>query len=517
MKKFLFILLIFIPNLCAVSDYTVLGLGAEIIGFQPEDILGEITINANNINYNSQVILTNADNIVYNSQTILTNRDNIGYNSQAILSLSDSIYIEYLDRVFGSFGGNIVLDHSLDKRASISNVVAETLHLTMTNEAKVRFDSGSTSLKVTDTIRVFGINNSILVSDTLTIDGNLILQPFSELIFEFDDFGEDPTIIFNTDFNLTLSPNTRLVFSGNGTVVFRDNFSLSLEGPSDNQKPKLVFTNSAFLTIAAPESGVVSSKMNITGQGIIIIDDGAEIRIDSARQLIIGGRGITGVPLDIDDIDIVIDRYGIIKAAEANAKITIHNMLGTLSFEQGAGLAIADGATIEINSLNGVSSPGVISDILFINDGHLNIDGTFILGENANDNTINWDSRRSFIEGTGLVQFANQTAFAGQPIGNNRNFARDTYAEVIVRELTNTVNGLLYSTVFWDRADKQYLRVKSSQFLDVLSSAVKIVELRGANSFTGQDIVVGEDATGIDGYTGTRRRFRIISPSGLRT
>ena len=97
--------------------------------------------------------------------------------------------------------------------------------------------------------------------------------------------------------------------------------------------------------------------MNITGQGIIIIDDGAEIRIDSARQLIIGGRGITGVPLDIDDIDIVIDRYGIIKAAEANAKITIHNMLGTLSFEQGAGLAIADGATIEINSLKFLLMP----------------------------------------------------------------------------------------------------------------------------------------------------------------
>ncbi len=467
-----------------------LGLGAQITGFVIGNELSLIVGNSN-------AIVSLEDDVLFNSQAIVT-------NTETIVAAGITVYS---GRVFF---GNMTLDGSMDRLATIHSSPSQTLHLTMTNEADIRFDAGSTELKPTDTLRVFGINNTILVSETLTVSGTIVLQPFGELTFIFDDFADDPKIIFNTDFNLTLSPNTRLVFQGNGTVEFKDGFSIFMDSSGGQDKPELIIKDSASFTISAP-AGVTSSTTTVSGKGVLFIDSGGEVRIDSRRHLILGGQGT-----NVDDLDIIVDRAGVLKANEIAGQISMHNTVGTLDFEQGGRLEVVEGAVIEINALDRATSSGNISSWKIDTDGQMIINGELIIGENADEATFDWDSRRSSISGTGVVTLAEQLEFAGQPLGVFRYFdSTSITAELLVRQIVNTVNVLSDSTVFTNFSGANILRIKSTDVLGLPASSIILKQLRDPESSTGTDRIINEISTAVLGITGRGDPFRYLS-SGAR-
>jgi len=342
--------------------------------------------------------------------------------------------------------------------------------------SSIKQDDRVVNIKSDDSIFVVGKNNKIIVTSQMLIEGELLFDESSELIFEFDDKVENSEVIFADNYNLNLKPRSRLEFRGNGSVKFANGGTINFQGTNvSDPKPVLIFSDSSVLSL------MPNSLVNIYGIGKILVDNGGEIRIGGGQHLVIGAQ-------ESDNIDIKVDRNSVIRV-DSKRDVSLYAIISmqksnyTLDFEQGAMLTIGKNGTFEINALNGNSVPGILSEFKFDINGILNIEvgGNLIIGRNRlipptyEESKINWDNLDGVIqynkEGNGTVKLAG-TDFVGQLQNNKFENSLLTASELVsllVKYLNFTGSeNLKVSTLFIDIDGQQKIRTKDGVIVALL-------------------------------------------------
>jgi hypothetical protein len=403
-------------------------------------------LKANSNNNNKQKITTR-----YFDETVKVNR----YESINKLKL-------------GNASGNILLYQTNAVNFFIASDAG--LNLLLAGENTLNLDVQDTELKTNDTIAIEGSSNTIKITKKLTINGTLSFEQNSELTFEFDENANTPEIYFAANANkiLSLKPYARLSFKGRGTVTFGDGFKINLKGTTTTDKPTLVFSDSANLSL------VNKSASLIYGNGKILVDNGGQIKIGANQHLVIGNS-------NEDNIDILVDRAAAIRVDslkhyalnQQTAKISIQQATCSLDFEQGGMLSIGKGGLLEINALENQSMPGILTSFKFDQNGILNIDNGGILrlgpnrylGPRHTELSFAWDNLGGQVTGTGIIQFV-ATEFAGQ-LQDLLLASTNLTAEGFVKQFIGTVPNLSVSTVFIDKDGQNKIRMKNGKIFNL--------------------------------------------------
>ncbi|HBS48467.1 TPA: hypothetical protein DEO28_01025 [Candidatus Dependentiae bacterium] len=411
------------------------------------------------------------------------------------------------------FGGIYFTDATSKIQNLDDSNLATLITLTLSGGVNLTLYDDYVELPAADTLWIIGTTNTIKVENTFVIYGTLSFTDSAELIFEFDDQGENPIIYFNNS-SQTLPDNAHLMFKGNGTVVFQDGFQIIFSSTGGNARPKFELSGNASMklgpSLSTPNPTI--SKVYFKNKGIIAVDDGAEILAENNRHLFIGGNGST-----TDDFNILIDREGSLKSIGRYGTISMYKATLNLDFEQGGVLMAFDNGAVEINALNGaVSTGGNLQNLKFDTDGLMNIrtNGNFILGENLSSDSqittsINFSTQGGDVYGDGTLQFAGQSAFRGKLLGVGRIFEGTLSAEEIVRRIVNQSSVLNQSAQFEDQSGTQRLRIKNSFFRHISPSSIAITGYSGAAPMRVGDIISGESANDVSGKnTVTNRSFK---------
>ena len=345
---------------------------------------------------------------------------------------------------------------SLDKKRGNNFTIHKDypLNLTLSNESCLYLANEDTEFKSTDKILVSGSKNQIVVTKTLIINGELEFEPNSELIFSFGDDVNNSTIYIGSDLNL--KPGCRLVFQKKGNVVFKDGTILNFNGNSEDDKSYIIFKDSVKGFIENPALHKDKSNVFFEGNGKLLIRSGAEICIKDSQHLIFGGD------IEKDNIDILIDRNGILKLDGLGAMVSIHNMISNVYIAQSGTLLVGKGAIFEINSLNEVAFPGLLNSCLFEKEAILIIEkeGKIVLGKNKSDAMTNWRNEGSVVIGDGVLQYLDEPDFAGVILDRRINSGDLTILQII-SHLLQRHKMLKHSTLFYDVDSNKKVRLAS--------------------------------------------------------
>jgi hypothetical protein len=284
--------------------------------------------------------------------------------------------IHLTDKFILFMRGNSFLDQGVNNAVPSNSDTSSDYKTVAPITTLKRFDG---TIANDDVISIEGTNNRIIVLTQFIVDGQLVFDDNSELIFEFDDrlsdqltgidcttgnpFGipQNPVVFINSNINLPAS--SRLVFRGNGTVVFGDNVIITfsnLAAPIQDplaspnliilQRPTLLFTDGAMAQLAA------GATFTLQGQGKVVVDDGAMFVIDGGQQVTVGtgaANNTTGLP---DNIDWIIERNGKVDVTSTNSDQAI------LFFQLGQyGMSIKQEGQLHIGS-NGLVAFGSFVD-----------------------------------------------------------------------------------------------------------------------------------------------------------
>lgn len=411
----------------------------------------------------------------------------------------------------------------------------------ISGDGTVRQGFKDTTLKPNDKIFVRNLNNRIQIQEHFTIQGEIVMTPASELVFEFLDNGKDPVLFFDAAHTSFFDiPKDSLVrFVGRGKVVFGDGFTMRLEGGKlTPEKTKMIFDESVLVTLGEGESTVI-----IDGDGKLLFDRGAQLNIRAGQHLIIGRLDEPTLPPD--GIDITLDREAEWNlnedldgddVREGDARLSI---IGSSTFslrvDDEAKVYIGNQGVLEMNAFfnERLEVPGVVTTLAFVSKGTLSFEngGQFVLGLNKDFVKTFVDTKKGILQtdGSGIAQFAarndsvmvrlsdgsliNQgNAFAGLVqesnlfIGLKGSFTgRD-----IIRRLMNLVPTLSFSTVFRGGDLNQGLELLGGE--GSIQSKMFIVQLDINDFITNDDAAAGL----VVGFNGNGNLFT-IDQAGNRT
>ena len=206
---------------------------------------------------------------------------------------------------------------------------------------------------------------------------------------------------------VVLPKSSTLMFTGCGTVDLRDGVIFELDGTpfgaNRDDWPQLILDGGAQMTVASGATATVGG--GTSGAGCFIMRQGSSVLLDESTSQLIFGEAIDNEILVLGEIasHLTVDN--------ATAFVSFH--LGTfdLIFDNNSALQALQG-TIEMNTLNGVESAGVIRLFEFHNDSALVIPGvcgqTFgvlRLAPNISNSNVSFDNLTGHVVGNGDIQF----------------------------------------------------------------------------------------------------------------
>ncbi len=433
--------------------------------------------------------------------------------------------------------GGVGSDFGIDPVKQLSLYLGNNI----SGDGTVRQGSQDVTLKPIDKIFVRNLNNRIQIQEHFTIQGEIVMTPASELVFEFLDNGKDPVLFFDaqsTSF-FDVSHDALVRFVGRGKVVFGDGFTMRLEGGKLNpERTKLIFDEGVLVTLGDDESTVI-----IDGDGKLLFDRGAQLNIRAGQHLVIGRLDEPTLPAD--GIEIVLDREAEwnlnedidgddIQEGDARLSI-IGSSTFSLRVDDEAKIYIGNQGVLEINALDNerIEVPGLLTNLVFTSKGILSFEngGQFVLGLNKDFVKTFVDTKKGILQndGTGVAQFAarndsvtlrlsdgsiiNQSnAFEGlmqdngQFIGLKGLFT----GREIIRRLINIVPNLTFSTFFIDNEGNKKLELLGGN--GSIQSRMFIIQLDANDRITNDDAA----AALVVGFNGSGNLFT-IDQSGNRT
>ncbi len=206
---------------------------------------------------------------------------------------------------------------------------------------------------------------------------------------------------------VVLPESSTLMFTGCGTVELKDGVIFELDGTPFGATradwPQLILDSGAQMVVEA--SGTATIGGGTVGAGCFITRQGGSVMIDNASSQLIFGETVNNEILVFSEIasHITVDN--------PTALISFH--LGTFDviFDNNSALQALQG-TIEMNTLNGAESAGVIRLFEFHNDSALVIPGvcgqTFgvlRLAPNISNSNVAFDNLTGHVAGNGDIQF----------------------------------------------------------------------------------------------------------------
>ena len=216
----------------------------------------------------------------------------------------------------------------------------------------------------------------------------------------------DPAVYGNGG-RVVLPKESTMMFTGCGTVELRDGVIFELDGTpfgaNRNDWPQIILDGSAQMVVESGGTAMVGG--GTSGAGCFIMRQGSSVVIDESSSQLIFGEAVDNELLVLGEITshMTVDN--------ATALITFH--LGTFEviFDNNSALQALQG-TIEMNTLNGAQSLGVIRLFEFHNDSALVIPGvcgqTFgvlRLAPNISNSNVAFDNLTGHVSGNGDIQF----------------------------------------------------------------------------------------------------------------
>jgi len=425
--------IVFLNDLAIANSNAAVGSGA--LSEENSNAIVALDVNNDLIVYNSNAIVANSADIEANSNLLIAKCAEIDANSAAIVANASDIADNSAAIVAGSGGGagtlptensnaiinifNTVIGYDLPDASGdiyidgdiINNFTINTslsLGLTVSGGATINVADTPVELKCTDTIYVIGRDNVIDVSNIFDVNGTISFAHGSELIFQFNDKGDERLVRF-CDGTCTvtyqvLARDSRLAFREQGRVIACDGMVFTFDGTQNSDKPQFVLKRGAQFLLGADNADADDEgTVTFNGKGIIWIDQGGELHVDNDRHLIIGGD------LNTCDIDILVDDEGLLSINGTDALMSIHATRCTMDFDQGGELSIGTGGKLEINALDGSASAGLLTSWIFDDGGVLNIDvgGEILLGDNSANTPISFDNTNGMIMADPIVTFDN--------------------------------------------------------------------------------------------------------------
>jgi len=332
------------------------------------------------------------------------------------IELPDEVDVNYNNDVqLSEASGNIFLTRACVTDFGVSQFAP--LNISMFDGATITQGNQDTTLKSCDIINVVGRNNKIVVTETFTIDGKVLLDDDAELIICFESkTGERPKVVWSVMNPPTFGSGNRIEFRGHGIVEFEDGNTITFAAAPGADRPLFVVNDSASLRAAAGD------PILFDGNGVIMIDHGAELRAQAGSHFIFGNSIVT------DRFDILVDRGAVIRADALDdltkeAKISFQHARYTIDVEQGSSLSIGNGGVVEFNALNGEpASRGHLESLTFNGNGIFEIatGGTLIFARNVLPVSLGgggitrtaWNNLAGRVVGGGVVQLGG-TEFAG--------------------------------------------------------------------------------------------------------
>ncbi|KKP24881.1 MAG: hypothetical protein SZ59_C0001G0199 [candidate division TM6 bacterium GW2011_GWF2_28_16] len=348
---------------------------------------------------------------------------------------------------------------------------ANNVNILMASNATIEQDyTKEVTVSTGDTIAVAGDNNTIIIKNKFNFLGTLQFFEESELTFIFDDSLYKNLVLFMNPVDLLNIPSgSRLIFKGNGTVVFANGLEIKLSDPTvlGSTRATISFNDSCKMKVE--DSGTI----HFYGYANFIADTGAHIDIDEGQQVIVGDT-------ILDDFNIVFDRSAALQLGTRipcgdashsfiKALFSIQKTAVSLDFEQGAQLNIRGDGIFEVNALNGVESSGNLKSFYFDNDGLLSMENEsrMRIGRNLGspEYTIDWDNWNGRIVNDCICMVEYVTAVVGGGFAGilQKNYfvQEDIRSDNLVCKLINLVPSLSVSTVFYDEDGNKKLRLKN--------------------------------------------------------
>lgn len=345
------------------------------------------------------------------------------------------------------------------------------LNLILTDECTVSQGDFNTAFKAIDAIYVLGRGNVIQVTAQMQIFAPIYFEDGAELIFECVDRnnGKDPVLYFGHELNpaeVTLVPGSRLIFRGDGDVLFAPGSVIRSTARDIDVAPELQLRDS--IEFGLQDVG----ELNVTGNLAIELDNEAELFVGSGHQINFG-TDISRVRRDT--MSFVVDRSSRIRldgsrasrrAPFASAGISIAGINASILFDRGSQLEIGSSGLFELNARNDEEVRTNLTGITFGTRTGIAIDtlGTFALGPNNYDRrrragtTINWDLQQATISGDGRFKVV-ETNIYGRP--RDLHLVTNATAPEIVRAYVNRAPNLITAIYFQDFDGNYYLRTRT--------------------------------------------------------
>ena len=216
----------------------------------------------------------------------------------------------------------------------------------------------------------------------------------------------DPAV-FGNGGRVVLPKESTMMFTGCGTVELKDGVVFELDGTSFGANrddwPQIILDGGAQMVVEAGGTATVGG--GTSGAGCFIMRQGSSVLIDESSSQLIFGEAVDNELLVRGEIasHMTVDN--------SSAIITFHFGTFEVIFDNNSALQALQG-TIEMNTLNGAQSPGVIRLFEFHNDSALVIPGvcgqTFgvlRLAPNISDSNVAFDNLTGHVAGNGDIQY----------------------------------------------------------------------------------------------------------------
>ncbi|MBS1988157.1 hypothetical protein JST56_04145, partial [Candidatus Dependentiae bacterium] len=412
--------------------------------------------------------------------------------------------------------GGVGLDFGIDPVNQLSLYLGNNV----SGNGTVRQGFKDATLKQNDKIFVRSLNNRIQIQEHFTIQGEIVMTPGSELIFEFLDNGKDPVLFFDAAYNsfFDIAHDAQVRFTGRGKVIFGDGFIMRLEGGKlAPEKTRLLFDESVLVGLSESESTVI-----IDGDGKLLFDRGAQLNIRAGQHLIIGRLDEPTLPPD--GIDITLNRgaewnlnedIDSEDVREGDARVSV---IGSSTFclrvNDEAKVYIGSQGVLEINAFfnERLEVPGVLTNLAFTSKGTLSFEngGQFVLGLNKNFVTTSVDTKKGILQtdSTGVAQFAARNDSVTVRLSNSsvvnqgnafEGFVQDSGQFIglkglfsgrdIIRRLINIVPSLSFSTFFRNIDFKQGIELLGGD--GSIQSPMRILALDSNDDIRSDDTTAG--------------------------
>ncbi|MBY0354073.1 hypothetical protein K2W90_06955 [Candidatus Babeliales bacterium] len=389
------------------------------------------------------------------------------------------------------------------------------------NSTVIQRDDQEVSLKEgTHIINVIGRNNEIQITNTFRVGKNtLFFDEDASLKFFIN---QNQTVIFEQDVQIDIENNSVLEFCGGGTVQLSDGVIINLNGqravvlPTTNcpdpvtpevasrayillsEDVIVTFANNSDVLLrnkkannkAKAASNVRRGRMALRSPSISTHIQGiGEIQVDNSCLCPDFG-GFLHVAADpLNDITFKVVGSGELKV-KGNSGFSIGKGCSSLTFDRDGKLTVIDGS-FEINSDNKEPQRGCVDKLWFCSGTTLYVaeNGLLVLGQNEVqgqyqliEKEFNFKFQPIHIIGDGFVEFvgrdtAPQRNFIGKLQVPPFNAFVDEHMtfDKLAGFLTQTVQGLQFSTVYVDQDGNTFVRITKTGISVLLKEGDRIV------------------------------------------